>query len=717
MLRDFWHEPALFKIAVGLLAFPLLLPFFYSIGVVIWELTGVQTIHQIFFPIFHKTLLFQLSVELAFIAYLALLIREKKYNPFLTAVHSALILLGVILVITSVLSLDSNTGFFGSTRRGDGVFFLLHVGFFIALLSWLARARRTLELLFAIAIGAGLAFLVFIGIAVFVEFPTAPFARDSWNQIIIGSLGNLNFSAHYFLFLLMFGGYFALKKRTLFNLVIPAVFLFFIFVSSSNTAIILGGIVYMGLLWMYSRWLVYGVIAAGTSAAWYSVLTNSALFDRWGALGDSFIIRWYIWKDAVVTLVAHNFWLGYGWGNGELMWNYAPADTPAMFYNLSSHFLADRMHNIVIEMFSAAGVIGVTALFFFFGTLLLRCVRELRRERNALTLFFPAVFIVQLFYLLFNFDTLMSYILIGITFGGYLGINAAGTRQLFISQHVQKIVVFIAVLVLAPVIYFLNFVPFHAFFLKMRADEKIVKAESYVNPKTGEIIELLNRVASIKQPYRSLLREVATSFYTLSDAVSFSSEERVRVSQSLTSIYETFLKKSPATANAYHNLALIELKYFNNLRGTEEYLKKAIALAPYNGLIRFQLGMIYFKMDDRRAAKEVFTQLSTDGIYDGSVNFYLGLIDFNEGRTKEGKGQIITALASFQPKDPQWNEHSDAFLTHGSKKELLAWYQTIIRISDAPSQYLYAKTIRLAKELGRTDLVARYSKEVQGGFR
>ncbi|MBI3335883.1 MAG: hypothetical protein HY001_05350, partial [Candidatus Portnoybacteria bacterium] len=87
-------------------------------------------------PTFVAANLFNILVELSVLAYIILVIKDKSYAPYLTDIHLISLLVLVSMLVSTLAGLDPTLGFWGGGKRGDGVFFLIHILLFVCLITW-----------------------------------------------------------------------------------------------------------------------------------------------------------------------------------------------------------------------------------------------------------------------------------------------------------------------------------------------------------------------------------------------------------------------------------------------------------------------------------------------------------------------------------------------------------------------------------------------------
>lgn len=674
MGAEFVQESVLYKVIFGLLALPLAIPLLTAINLAFWHFTS----SRLDFPIFLKTIVFQIIVEICLILYVVLLVRDKKYAPFLTATHILLLTLGAVLAITGLFSLDAHNSFFSGAFRADGLIFLGHVGIYFSLLTWLIRDKIRLELLFKIAILCGIATLVFI--VLIYASQTQKSIGLTWRQITQIILGNTGFFAHYLLILILINTYFLFTKPRVWNLIAAVLFACFAAITLSSTAVFLIFCLYVVLMWFIRRSWFYGFVLIGLGAMFYvMVFGNSFIAQILSPTSEAFV-RGQIWKDAIGAVFTHNPLLGYGWGNNEIMWNTLAHDSWAASGDSWDPIFFDKIHNIFIEFLTASGIIGLVVFIIFWARILCRSLINFIKSYNRIWLLFFAVFLINLCYLLFNFDTLMSYVLISVVLAGFVLFCKEREYKLYISKKVGIAAAGIFILIGSYTLYHYNLKPFKVHALTYQAEAEMIQSSGAPFLKKQKILTTLDQARTVDQPYNLLLLDVAKVLDQLPDHLPLDAEENTQAYQLLQSIYAELNEKHPVNPYYYYKRAAIEKKFAFNLEASEQYLKKALELAPHKGVFRFYLAVVHLQQDKVDEAVKIFEQLSKEDLYPGIVDVFLALIDIQQGRLLEGQKKFTAALSFYDPTSLEWDLFTEFYLTHGDKQSLLAWYNRLLGI-------------------------------------
>lgn len=605
-----------------------------------------------------RTIIFQILVELAFISYLFLALREKKYAPFLTKTHWWFIGGAIILTFTSLVSLDPRASFFSDTSRADGLLFLFHVGLYVFLLSWMIKEKADLEFFFKVAIFTGLPTLFLTTLLSLPWFKGSGFAFSAWTRNLVILAGNENFFAHYLLLLFSFNAYFILTRPRPSYLITAVTLFIFIALTLSAGAFLLTLAFSFILLWLGSKRTFYTCSILGGGILLYGALTSNSFFLRMFSIAGGFLARWEVWKEAAKTVLYTHPFLGFGWGNGELVWNFAQKTPPGFFVGQNySYVFPDKMHNVFVEFFVAAGVLGVLFLFFFWGRILWIAFLAYRRKSEPIWLFFLLAFFAHLTFLMVSFDTLMSYILVSVLFAGFGLFHKE--QGIFLSLNHQRALANIVILLVASasLIFYINLPAFRAYLLtkKVYYTSISITPSSPHPPKASALLGLLEQSLAFRHPYDLLAKESVSAFKEISRYLPVSAKENRLITQKLITLQQTLIRNHPHNPAHYSELAYVRKAFARNLQASEEDLEKALIIAPQNAFYRFQLALILTEAGKLDKASRVLHQLANEGFYEGKTDFYLAIIDFKEGRVAEGEKKALDSLKYFRPRPDEWN--------------------------------------------------------------
>lgn len=173
-----------------------------------------------FFPfIVFKNVLFRISVEIIFVAYLILAHLDPSYRPQLNLkkinkISLALFTFFVISVIAWLFGIGLYRGFWGNYERMSGIFHFMHLILFFFVLVNVFKHKKDWHSFFSFSIFASL-LMSFLAFAQYLEVPFL--LQSSGGRRLTGTVGNATFFAAYLMFNLFFLLYFWAREKR-FNL-------------------------------------------------------------------------------------------------------------------------------------------------------------------------------------------------------------------------------------------------------------------------------------------------------------------------------------------------------------------------------------------------------------------------------------------------------------------------------------------------------------------
>ncbi|MBI4135725.1 O-antigen ligase family protein [Candidatus Uhrbacteria bacterium] len=668
-------KSALYKVLFALLIFPAAFPLLSIINIIAGPLIVGLSLFELL-----RALLFQGLVLVALLLYVVLAFRESKYKPFLTRTHLYLFGLGMLLLAAAAFSQDLRASIFSSSARGDGLLFLLHIGIYVLMLSWIVRERRELELAFIMIVALGAASTVGVFLVHFWQSQNNSGVSISNSIQII--LGNLGFFAHYLMLIFFTNLYFIIFRPRIWNIAVLTAVTIVLFFTSSSTALGLVAIVWGILVFKIARPWFYGFLGFGLFAWWYGITFGDAFLARLANPITEEFVRGAIWTDAIQLVAKYKPFLGFGWGNAEIMWNFLEHDSWAASGTPWQPLYFDRTHNIALEFFAAGGILGLAALTLFWTRIMRRAIR-LTRDGDKAGLFLTAAFGAQFLYLQFNFDTVMSYILVSIWLAAFLIFTQ---EQAVILPHISIPLKFkwvgtaVLCVFILSMLWYLNLRPLSVFFqaTQVQGDAgRVPTTPRGLDVKRAQFERAPERVGL----NRSILNEVGMAFQTIAAGTELPEEQLADYIRAMRVNSDALIAAHPQNPFYYFRRARGEYEIAKDFNQSADYLKQAIALAPAKGIFRFQLGIIYLRDDKISEARDIFLELKRRNWNAGAMDLYLAVADFLEGNLQAGRKKFLSSLGSYVPTTGvEWHMLTGAYLVHGKPADLLAWYERIYKL-------------------------------------
>jgi len=148
--------------------------------------------------IFSKAIAFQIIVEIIFILWLILL-AQGKIQLVWTKINIALLGFFIILILSTLLSLDIRQSFWSSAERMTGLFNWLHFALYFLILSTIFKDYKWL-----------------LRVSLFASIVVSVWSLIDWRGRLFGPFGNPGFLACYLLFHVLFALYLFARDSNLF---------------------------------------------------------------------------------------------------------------------------------------------------------------------------------------------------------------------------------------------------------------------------------------------------------------------------------------------------------------------------------------------------------------------------------------------------------------------------------------------------------------------
>ena len=295
---------------------------------------------------------------------------------------------------------------------------------------------------------------------------------------VIGTIGNAALFAGYLLFILFLSIYFLLKKETVFRerffygavLILGIPVLHLTAVRGSIIAF-WGGLFLLGLIYLFGLKnrkklktliivaLIIFLILAGFVWAnkdkpwvknihWLERITNISL--------ETATLQTRLWSW-------HSGWEGFkerpilGWGPENFVLAHAKHFDARHFTGMGSETIWDRAHNIVLEIMTTMGIIGLLSYLSIFATVYYLLIKSFRKKRIKITTFavFGVMLIVYFVHNLFIFDTMANYLMFFLILGyiNYITSPISALQTVNQSKEKKPNTFLIIVLVILAVIF------------------------------------------------------------------------------------------------------------------------------------------------------------------------------------------------------------------------------------------------------------------------
>ena len=638
---------------------------------ILWSMVKISIILALFAPLVFATnfyfpyivprnLFFRFFVDVAFFAYLFLLITYPEFRPRFNKAFSIFLIFILSLAFSSILNGSFSFSFWSNFERMDGLVNWLYLAMYsFVLVGFLQNERTNLLQVFRIAlVPAFLVALIAVGQKLNLDFVLASSGGDR----IAATFGNAAYVGSYMFLHILVAFYLLVKERArrYWSLAYVASILLFVWtlMATDTRGAFLGLLVFIFLFCIFYLFLQ----KQQKNKIYFTVLGLSILSVVFVAL--LFIQKEATWVKAVPILrkisgisfsetttqsrllIWRNSWQGvvdkpiFGWGeeNFSVVFNqYFPIE---IFHDIGSETWFDRPHNILVQHLIHGGFVGLILYLSIFVYLIFILAKHYKKHHDWFMFSFWSAFLLSfLFHDLFIFDSLNTNVILYLLLA-YLFSLKDDTRHYFFDKFFTKLKTIFSfkdrqIILNFRWLCFVGFLVFGHFFVyqPLVANKNLIKS--------------LQAFANIQA--QSDLDNVLNFWQKSYDASTLGDKEKVQNLQQMTSqiaqiegidarykakfiqetqkYFENLLNKYPQdvrfalfASGFYYDFAPFDASFVTkNL----DLLNKAQVLAPNKPEFYFSLSNAYLTAGDFEAAQQVAKKLSELAPWAKSVHWNL----------------------------------------------------------------------------------------------
>jgi O-antigen ligase/tetratricopeptide (TPR) repeat protein len=387
--------------------------------ILLTTLTPLVLFERLPFPfVTEKTLYFRLLVNILLVVWAMVAFQNPEYLPRKTPLNIALLVLGIVTLLTAILGHDFHHSFWSGLERMEGFVGLFYALIFYFVLSNSLKTKSQWQTLFLTSCGVA---CVCVGVGIFREFE-----QIKVGERLFSSLGNPTYLG-LFLTLSVFLLGFVLENmpsstiKKLCFFIIPFL-LIGVFLTQSRSAflgLLSGGfVVFMFTIFSKKvaqkiRWGFAGLLVSMIlifTALWS--IRNTELIEK-----STFLSRVVKVASSKTTGVSrlNNWKIAYegfkekpvlGWGQENYQYVFAKQFLPQMYDDAPWY---DRSHNFLLDWLVSGGILGLLSFLAPFGVMLWFTVRfdKFTNIQKGLFVGFIVAYFTNNF---FGFDSLVSMI-------------------------------------------------------------------------------------------------------------------------------------------------------------------------------------------------------------------------------------------------------------------------------------------------------------------
>lgn len=605
-----------------------------------------------------KNFAFRIIVEIIFVFWAVLALREPQYRPKWSWILGVLGIFTLIVGLADAFGVNPIKSFWSNFERMEGFLGIAHLFLYFLVLSAVLKGEKLWNAFWGTWLGVTLI------MCIYGFFQLAGKIRINQGGVRVdGTLGNATYLAVFLLFNIFITAFLFARsknKKTSAWFYIPAILLELILLYHTATrgailGLIGGALVTIALALIFShgnkkfkKISLYSLVALllilGTFFAVRNTtfVKNSPVLERFASISPSELKtqgRYYIWPMAVKGALERPF-LGWGQENFNFIFN---RDYNPKMYAQEQWF--DRAHSTPLDWLVAAGFPGLISylLIFVFALYYLWRKTDISFLEKSL---FTGLLSAYFFQNIFVFDNLFSYVLF-ISVIAYIHSLSGKDVSLFqknfgkLSQSAVSMVVIIGVIFS---FYYFNFKPIKASRSLIAA---MISAQTSVSESGLDLFEkAINESPLGRQEVREQLVLTASNF--LGDGV----PENLKKSYSEFTNRELQeqLRQTPDDTRywTFYGLFLRTVGAYNE---SQTAFQKATSLSPNKQSLLFELGAAQILKNDFEKALETFKYA-----YELEPSFGQAKMNYAIAALYAGKNDLANELFSSLPEETVLND-------------------------------------------------------------
>jgi len=499
-----------------------------KIGVGLSFLSFFLVSNRLYFPyVTPKQLYFNAVVGILFWFWFYLIVKYPETRPRLSLITISLLVWLTVLLASAVAGVDFNLSFWGDTERMLGWFSLLHFFVLYLIIITVFRSKKDWQwLLSGVAATA-----VAIAAYALLTMRGQQYQGNVNLSSNISTLGNATyvagvmlFAVYWLLYLWPLTRHYLIKFFYGCGLAVVLAGFIYADVSGSQAALVVS--LWLGLIlggWLAKsarqRWRVWGAAAltfvvVSAAFVWPNLPFNPlrSAASQFSAGNVSWEARTFAWRAGWRGFLDKPI-LGYGWGNFSTPFDkYFQA---GLYRWTPNEEYYDRAHNMIIEMLSTAGILGLLSYLFIFAAVVWSLWRAWQQERvktwAMITLL--ALFTAYFIHNLAVFDSLANYVCLMVALALVTALTAKPHQEpekLPPPTRAIKIINIVNLSVMGLCLAWLLYYGAWRPFLMLKTSVEAGRAWGEQSP--AKFLELYNRTLSYHTP---LDRDIRTFFIGL----------------------------------------------------------------------------------------------------------------------------------------------------------------------------------------------------------
>lgn len=605
---------------------------------------------SLFFPfITGKNFAFRLFVEVGFVSWLILALRDATYRPRVSALLWSFLAFTAVIGLADLFGANAWKSFWSNFERMEGYITILHLLAYFLYVPAIFSTEKLWNRFIATSLGASVAISLF---AVFQLLGV--FTINQGGVRVDATFGNATYLAIYIVFHVFIalialararglGARIGLAAVTLLHLVI-------LYNTATRGAILgaLGGLLVAGILITLfdKKEKTLRIVAGSTIGAVILLVLGFFAIQNTQFVAQSQVLSRFAgisWDDtrtqarAFVWPMAIEGWKErpiLGWGQENFNYVFNENYDPRMFRH---ELWFDRTHNALLDWLIVGGVLGLLAYLSLFGSalyLLWRKCPDISFTERALLTGLGAAY---LFHNLFVFDNITSYIVF-VSVLGYIHFRSTRLAKPLASDTDEvddgetRIAGAFLIALLIASLYFFVYRGYATASHLLNA----LQAMSYTPARLDIALPEYEKALSYDTLGRPEVIERIVEMVPKVNGSSASIEEKQRFFEMGKEALETQLARHPGDARYELFAGSFYTNYGLNANAERHFLE-AQKLSPKKQAMLFQLGSFYIGTKQLDKAREAFKQAyDLEPSYDTAAIYYTASLIY-AGQEKEAQ--------------------------------------------------------------------------------
>lgn len=554
---------------------------------------------------FAKAVIFRIIVEIILVAYIYLVLRDKKYFPRFDILTLAVTIFWTAALFSVFFSMQPFTSMWGSATRGSGFFNFTHYVILFFILRGTAQNKTQWRKIFNCAIIAAALTAIFAILQRIFPALNADYMNSAYYRPA-GTMGNPIMLANYLAMTVFLAFAFwkqeAVRRKKILYLLAGTLMLTAIFISQTRgtfLGIAVGGLFLLifypskNIAFKTKRRLLILIIIVALILLFFIFQNGLNILPQRFLVFDNFN-RLTSWKIAIKA-IADKPLFGWGMENFAIPFDkYYPGGYTKSYNGLAETWW-DRTHNVPLDIGATMGLIGVAAYFLVFAAAFRQLFKNRTNNNVSMPHIVSALFTAYFIQNLTAFDDVISYIMF-FTLLAYVSFlssekyNAADNlnnsqtgsarltvwKKMFFTASAVTILIIMIRVSLTP------------FWLNYTTNKTVIIAKQGLYDETmrfyRDITEKYQGKTYFEKELNEKFMKIASYFAPLVIEQTKNRKEYLKLNQEIINILKKSVELEPYHTKHYYNIGL----FYNNIAAIDpsagreglDYFAKSLELSP-----------------------------------------------------------------------------------------------------------------------------------------